>query len=69
MGEITVDTIDEVVRCPDPISEKIVSLVAKYNALDECMAAVKKGYEKDVINRKPAKPLENKANPAILGCR
>jgi DNA anti-recombination protein RmuC len=38
------------VKSPDPISEKIIKLVSKYNALDECMAAVKKGFEKNAVN-------------------
>ena len=41
------DSIDMLVKSPDPISEKIIKLVSKYNALDECMAAVKKGFEKN----------------------
>ena len=43
------DSVDMLVKCPDPISEKIIRLVAKYNALDECMAAVKKGFEKNAV--------------------
>ena len=40
------------VKCSDPISEKVVHLVAKFNALDECMVAVKKAYEKDSMDLK-----------------
>lgn len=43
------DKVDQLITCPDPFSEKIIGLVAKYHAYDECMAAVKKGFEKDVI--------------------
>ena len=32
-----------------PFQEKIMHLVAKHNALDDCMAAVKKGYEREAI--------------------
>ena len=46
---MTPDAIDEMVKCPDPFSEKIVHLVAKYNAIEDCMSAVKKGFEKDAI--------------------
>jgi len=38
------------VTTPDLISEKTIKLCSKYNALDDCMAAVKKGFEKDVIS-------------------
>ena len=38
------------VNSPEPIIEKIIKLVSKYNALDECMAAVKKGFEKNAVN-------------------
>ena len=48
-SELGSDSIDMLVKCPDPISEKIIRLVAKYNALDECMAAVKKAFEKNAI--------------------
>ena len=44
------NSVDTLVTCQDPISEKIIHLVAKYNAIDECMAAVKKGYEKEAIS-------------------
>lgn len=42
--------IDSLVKIPDPISEKIMLLVAKNNALEDCMAAIKKGYEKDAVS-------------------
>ena len=48
-GNLTVDNIDEVVTVPDAFSEKIIKITAKYNALEDCMGAVKKGYEKDSI--------------------
>ena len=47
--KITVENIGELISCPDPFSEKIVHLVAKHNALEDCMASVKKGFEKGVI--------------------
>lgn len=40
------------VKCPDPISEKIVHLVAKHNALEDCMAVVKKAFENDELELK-----------------
>ena len=46
---MTPDTIDALLTCPDPFSEKIVHLVSKYNALEDCMGALKKGFEKDAI--------------------
>ena len=47
---ISKDNIETLVSCQDPFSEKIVNLVAKYKALDDCMSAVQKGFEKDAIN-------------------
>jgi hypothetical protein len=38
------------ISCPDPFSEKIIHLASKYKALEDCMAAVKKGFEKDAID-------------------
>jgi len=49
-GQLTPDSINQIVTIPDPFSEKIVHLVAKYNALEDCMACVKKGYEKDAVD-------------------
>jgi len=43
------DNLDEIIQCPDPFSEKIIHIVSKYNALEDCMAIVKKGFEKDAI--------------------
>ena len=40
------------IKYPDPISEKIVHLAAKNNAIEDCMAAVKKGFEHDVCDLK-----------------
>ena len=42
--------VDTLVQAGDPVSEKIIKHASKYNALDECMAAVKKGFEKGVID-------------------
>lgn len=49
VASMSPDSVDMLVKCPDPISEKIVKLVSKYSALDECMTAVKKGFEKNAI--------------------
>jgi len=38
------------IKLPDPMSEKIVAIVSKQNALEDCMAAIKKGFEKDAIS-------------------
>ena len=46
----TIDDVDTLVAPADPISEKIVHLVAKYKTLDECMSAVQKAYDKDAIS-------------------
>jgi len=48
-GELTAESLDSIITIPDPFSEKIVLTVAKYNALEDCMAAVKKGFEKDAV--------------------
>jgi len=48
-GSVSADTIDALISCPDPFSEKIVHLVSKYNALEDCMGALKKGFEKDAV--------------------
>jgi len=48
-GELTAESLDSIITIPDPFSEKIVHTVAKYNALEDCMAAVKKGFEKDAV--------------------
>lgn len=34
----------------DPVSEKVVHLVAKYKALDECMSSCQKAFDKDALN-------------------
>ena len=47
---LTAESLDKIVTIEDPISEKVVQLVAKTKALEDCMLAVKKGYEKDVIS-------------------
>ena len=47
---LTVDNIDQIVTVDDPFSEKIIKIVAKKDALEDCMAAVKKGFEKDAIS-------------------
>ena len=47
---MTADSIDSFVRTDDEFSQKIVSISAKFNALEDCMGAVKKGFEKDAID-------------------
>lgn len=42
--------IDSLITPGDAISEKIIKLSTKYNSLDECMAAVKKGFEKGAVD-------------------
>jgi hypothetical protein len=37
------------VKVSDPVSERIIKLTAKYNAIEDCMAAVKKAYDKEKI--------------------
>ena len=51
-GNLSADSIDQMVKCPDPISEKIVHLVAKHNAIEDCMAVVKKAFENDELELK-----------------
>lgn len=48
-ADLTTDQLDKIITVSDPVSEKIMYLVAKHNALEDCMAAIKKGYEKDVV--------------------
>ena len=50
VGEVTIDNVDSLVKPSDPVSGKIIKSTAKYNALEECMAAIKKAYDKDVIS-------------------
>jgi len=47
---LTVENIDSIVRTDDHFSEKIVAITAKFNALEDCMGAVKKGFEKEAID-------------------
>ena len=47
--KLTADDVLTLITVPDPLQEKILQLVAKHNALDDCMAAVKKGFEREVI--------------------
>lgn len=47
---LTVDNIDSIVTTDDTFSEKIISISAKFNALEDCMGAVKKGFEKEAID-------------------
>lgn len=47
---MSVENLENIVTVQDPFSEKIIQVVAKYNALEDCMGAVKKGFEKEAIN-------------------
>jgi hypothetical protein len=47
---LTSEHLDKIITTPDPFSEKITHLIAKSNALEDCMAMVKKGYEKDAVS-------------------
>lgn len=51
-GGLSAESVDQMVKCTDPISEKIVHLVAKHNALEDCMAVVKKAFENDELELK-----------------
>jgi hypothetical protein len=48
-GVLTTDHIAQIVTVPDPISESIMLIVAKQSALEDCMMAVKKAFEKDAV--------------------
>ena len=50
ISALTPDSLDSMITVNDPFSEKIIALVSKYNALEDCMGAVKKGFEKDAIS-------------------
>lgn len=47
IGQVSADQIDQVITVPNPISEKIINLVAKHNSIEDCMAIIKKGFEND----------------------
>ena len=49
-ADLTTDSIENIIKVTDPVSEKVMHLVAKNNALEDCMAAIKKGYEKDAVS-------------------
>jgi len=36
IASLTPDSVDQLVQVTDPISEKIIQLVAKHNALEDC---------------------------------
>ena len=48
-GALTPEALDGLINVPDIYSQKIMKIVAKHNALEDCMAAVKKGLEKDAV--------------------
>ena len=48
--EMDPSAVDSMITPNDAISEKIIKMASKYNALDECMSAVKKGFEKGVVD-------------------
>lgn len=47
IASLTPDSVDQLVQVTDPISEKIIQLVAKHNALEDCQAIIKKSFEKE----------------------
>jgi|LauGreDrversion4_2_1035121.scaffolds.fasta_scaffold4000162_1 hypothetical protein len=49
VSQLTPEAVDELVKVSDPVSERIIKLTAKYNAIEDCMAAVKKAYDKEKI--------------------
>jgi hypothetical protein len=46
----TIDDVDAMITPADPVSEKIMHLVAKYKTLDECMSSCQKAFDKDAIS-------------------
>ena len=48
-SSLSPDSVDMLVTPADDTSEKILGIVAKYQALEDCIAGVKKGFEKGVI--------------------
>jgi uncharacterized coiled-coil DUF342 family protein len=52
MKQVTSDNVTEFVHPADAISEKLIKLQAKIEALNECRAMIKKAYSKDMINLK-----------------
>ena len=48
--EMDPSAIESMITPGDAISEKIIKMASKYNALDECMSAVKKGFEKEKVD-------------------
>lgn len=49
VSQLTPEAVDELVKISDPVSERIIKLTAKYNAIEDCMATVKKAYDKEKI--------------------
>ncbi len=48
--EINESNIDHLVYLKDAFSEKIVDLTAKENAIEDCLVAMKKAFEKDQLS-------------------
>lgn len=48
-SSLSPESVDMLVSPADDTSDKILKIVAKYQALEDCIAGVKKGYEKGVI--------------------
>mmetsp|Transcript_25583 Transcript_25583/g.24874 ORF Transcript_25583/g.24874 Transcript_25583/m.24874 type:complete len:101 (+) Transcript_25583:794-1096(+) len=42
--------IDQLVYPKEPFSSKLIALTAKENAIEDCLVAMKKGYEKDQMS-------------------
>ena len=46
------EKIDKMISFTDPISEGSMKIHSKYHSLEDCIAMVKKAYEKDMIDVK-----------------
>ena len=51
MGDnVDVQAVEQLVKSSDPLSDKIMKLTAKYNAIEDCMQVIKKAFDKDVLS-------------------
>ncbi|TNV72463.1 hypothetical protein FGO68_gene11295 [Halteria grandinella] len=48
-AQLSEANLDQLVYPKDPYSNKIIDFTAKENAYEDCMAALKKAYEKDLL--------------------
>ena len=46
----TPDNLTALVNPEDQVSEKIITVMAKYQALEDCLGGLKKGFEKEAIS-------------------